>query len=209
MEGWLFQLPQKKPIPGGSRSLSLLTTSWQNALPTPWESSTHLLRHIQVLPSNSHPESTMDENPGVLGCIKNRVASRLRRVILPLCLALVITSWITSIQLCRPQLRKDMDHWSKSRGEPQRWIEDWCACHDKGVGTRWPWSPLQPQALDDSKGWGDRLTPAGHWMPPQNHYVPPSSARWERENIMEGSWAEIRIGRHHPAVPITGKTYFI
>lgn len=47
------KLPQEEPIPGGSCSLSLLTASWQNAPPTPWESSTHLL----------HPGATLLQPP--------------------------------------------------------------------------------------------------------------------------------------------------
>lgn len=70
--------------------------------------------------------------------------------------------------------------WNESRGEPQRWVEGWCPCHDKGVRTRWPLSPLQPQALDDSMGWGDKLSPAGHQMPPQSYYVTPQLDKAEK-----------------------------
>ncbi|XP_053790729.1 uncharacterized protein LOC128783724 [Vidua chalybeata] len=125
------KLPQEEPIPGGSCSLSLLTAPWQNAPPTPWESSTHLLHHIQVLPSNNHPENTMDENPGVLGCIKHRVASRLRGMTphtLPL-----LQSWETVLH----KLLQCESFLKKCSSFPQGAVRSGTECSSMGP----PWGP--------------------------------------------------------------------
>jgi len=50
------------------------------------------------------------------------------------------------------------------------------------------------------------LTLAGCQTPPKPLYHPPSSAGQGREKITKGSWVEVRTGRHHSSITVTGKT---
>jgi len=49
------------------------------------------------------------------------------------------------------------------------------------------------------------LTPAGGQVPTKATPSLPSSAAQRRENIMKGSWVEIRTGRDHSRITVTGK----
>ena len=55
----------------------------------------------------------------ILGCIKGRVVSRLREVILPLCSALVRPHLAYCIQMRSSQYRRDMESLSK-----RKWLQD-------------------------------------------------------------------------------------
>ena len=50
------------------------------------------------------------------------------------------------------------------------------------------------------------LTLARHQVPPKASPSSPSSAGQGRENLTKGLWVEIRTGRDHSTVTITGKT---
>ena len=50
------------------------------------------------------------------------------------------------------------------------------------------------------------LTLAGYQVPTKAALSLPSSAGQGRENIMKGSWVEIRTGGDHSAITVTGKT---
>jgi len=56
----------------------------------------------------------------ILGCIKRSMASRLREVTLLLCSALVRAHLESCVQLCSPQLRKDMDVLEQGQRRPQK-----------------------------------------------------------------------------------------
>lgn len=107
--GWLFQLPQGSPSLVEAAASASLQHRGNMHLPPHGEVPHICCITSRCCNSNNHPENTVDENPGVLGCMEGSVASRLRWVILPLCLALVITQLEWCIQLCGPRLRKDMD----------------------------------------------------------------------------------------------------
>jgi len=61
----------------------------------------------------------------VLGCIKRSVASRVRKVILPLCSTLVRPHLESCVQLWSPQHRKDMDLLERIQRRPQKRSEGW------------------------------------------------------------------------------------
>jgi len=50
------------------------------------------------------------------------------------------------------------------------------------------------------------LTVAGHQVPTKLLYHSPPQLDRGRENINKASWVEIRTGRHHSPITVTGKT---
>jgi len=77
-------------------------------------------QHVEKLNMTCQCVLTAQKANHILGCIKRTKASRLRKVILPLCSALVRPHLESCIQLWSPRHRKDMDLLQQVQRRPQK-----------------------------------------------------------------------------------------